>query len=115
MKATGYSRSFDGGIRFGLAAVKNVGNGAIDAILNARAEDGPFRSIFNFCERVDLRRVNKRVLESLIKAGAFDFTSGKRSQMIAVMDDAINHAQGYQRDRQAGQVNLFDLISIRTT
>src|SRR5207248_6126119 len=60
------------GIRFGLGAVKNVGEGAVDAILNERAKGGPYRSLDDFCRRVDLKALNKRVLESLIKAGALD-------------------------------------------
>jgi DNA polymerase-3 subunit alpha len=67
-------------IRFGLAAVKNVGEAAIDAMVEAR-EEGKFSSIFDFCERVDLKKVNKRVIESLIKCGAFDTTGAKRSQI----------------------------------
>ena len=102
------------GIRFGLAAVKNVGGGAIDAILEARTEGEQFSSLFDFCERVDLRKVNKRVLESLIKVGAFDFTGAKRAQLMTVLDEAINHAQNYQRDREAGQVNMFDVLTSET-
>ncbi len=101
----------ENGIRFGLAAVKNVGGGAIDAILDAREEGGKFRSLFDFCERVDLRRVNKRVLESLIKAGAFDFVPAHRAQLAAALDDAITHGQNFLKDRMAGQVNMFDVLA----
>jgi len=104
----------DEGIRFGLAAVKNVGAGAIDSVLEVRKEGGRFVSLFDFCERVDLRKVNKRVIESLIKAGAFDFLGAKRAQLFAAMDEAMAHAQAFQRDRMAGQVNLFDVMSSQT-
>ncbi len=100
----------DEGIRFGLAAVKNVGAGAIDSVLVVRREGGRFLSLFDFCQRVDLRKVNKRVIESLIKAGAFDYLGAKRAQLTAAMDEAISHAQAFQRDRLAGQVNLFDMM-----
>ncbi len=97
-------------IRFGLAAVKNVGEGAIESIVSARQEGGKFESLFDFCERVDLRRVNKRVLESLIKCGAFDFTELARAALLTALDQAIDLAQSKQRDRQTGQTGLFDLL-----
>jgi DNA polymerase-3 subunit alpha len=96
-------------IRFGLAAVKNVGHTAIDSILAARKELGRFRSIFEFCEKVDLRLLNKRVLESLIKSGAMDGL-GKRSQLMAVIDKAIERAQKAQRDAESGQHGLFGVF-----
>ncbi len=94
-------------IRFGLGGVKNVGSAAIEAILDSREKNGSFDSIFEFCENVDLRKVNKRVIESLIKCGAFDQTGVKRSQMMAVLDQAMEGAQVLQKDRQCGQVNMF--------
>ncbi len=94
-------------IRFGLAAVKNLGGGAVESILAAREEGGPFRDIFDFCERVDLRKVNRRVLESLIKCGAFDSTGAGRSQLMAVLDEAMEHGQRLGRDRKEGQINMF--------
>ncbi|MBI5578822.1 MAG: DNA polymerase III subunit alpha [Deltaproteobacteria bacterium] len=93
-------------IRFGLVAVKNVGESAIDAILDAR-QDGPFTSLFDFCERVDLRRVNKRVVESLIKCGAFDSTGARRSQMMAALEVALDHGQRVQREKCDPQMGLF--------
>ena len=98
-------------IRFGLAAVKNVGLAAIDSILESRDKDGPFKSIFNFCERVDGRKVNRRVLESLVKCGAFDFTKVDRARMIAALDTAMERAASRQHDRQIGQASMFDLLS----
>jgi len=94
-------------IRFGLGAVKNVGSAAIDAIIASREKTGLFDSLFEFCENVDLRKVNKRVIDSLIKCGAFDRTGAGRAQMAAVLEAAIDGAQVLQRDRQCGQVNMF--------
>jgi DNA polymerase-3 subunit alpha len=97
----------EGVIRFGMAAVKNVGLGAVEAILEAREEGGPFAGLHELCERVDLRRVNRRVLESLIKCGAFDSTGAHRAQLMAVLDEAIEHGQKLGRDREGGQSNMF--------
>ncbi|MGC9158523.1 MAG: DNA polymerase III subunit alpha [Terracidiphilus sp.] len=97
-------------IRFGLAAVKNVGANAIDSILKARAEaGGRFTSFWEFCEKVDLRVMNKRVIESLIKAGALD-SLGKRGPLMAAVDKAIERAQKSQRDAAQGQSGLFGLF-----
>jgi DNA polymerase-3 subunit alpha len=96
-------------IRFGLAAVKNVGQNAIDSIVVARKQVGTFNSIFEFCEKVDLRLLNKRVLESLIKAGAMD-RLGTRAQVMAVLDKAIERAQKAQRDAESGQHGLFGVF-----
>jgi DNA polymerase-3 subunit alpha len=97
-------------IRFGLAAVKNVGDGAIEAIIDAREAGGPFASLFDFCQRVNLKVVNRRVVESLIKCGAFDTTGERRAQMMASLDDYLEAAQKRQRDREEGQTSLFDEI-----
>ena len=94
-------------IRFGLAAVKNVGGGAVDSIISEREKNGPFKDIFDFCQRADPRKVNKRVLESLIKCGAFDFTGAHRSQMMAALNEAIEMAQLRQREKMSKQVSLF--------
>jgi DNA polymerase III subunit alpha len=94
-------------IRFGLAAVKNVGTAAIDCIIRARAENGPFTNLLDFCERVELRKVNKKVLESLIKCGAFSSTGVKRSQVLAVYEWAVDKAQQLQRQRNDRQKSLF--------
>jgi DNA polymerase III subunit alpha len=100
-------------IRFGLTAIKNVGRNAIDSILGARAElakeNKSFASYWEFCEKVDLRLMNKRVLESLVKAGALD-SFGRRSQLIAAADRAIERAQKAQRDSAAGQHGLFGIF-----
>lgn len=100
-------------IRFGLTAIKNVGRNAIDSILAARAElaaeNKSFVSFWEFCEKVDLRLMNKRVLESLIKAGALD-SFGRRSQLLASIDKAMERAQKAQRDQAAGQAGLFGIF-----
>ncbi len=97
----------DAAIRFGLAAIKNVGEGAVDSVLAIRAESGPFKSFFDFCRRVDLHKVNKRMLEGLIKTGAFDSTGGKRSQLMAVLDQAVEDGAAAQRERDSGQTSIF--------
>src|ERR1700726_4011040 len=96
-------------IRFGLAAVKNVGGNAIESIVAARKKLGRFSSIFEFCENVDLRLLNKRVVESLIKSGALD-SLGRRSQLMEVLDRAMERAQKAQRDAESGQHGLFGVF-----
>ena len=95
-------------IRFGLLAVKNVGQGAIESIIAARAEGGPFRSLTDLCTRIDLRLANRKVLEALIKVGAMR-AFGHPAQLLLGVDDAIASAQATQRDRITGQTSLFDL------
>ncbi len=99
-----------GAIRFGLAAVKNVGEAAIENILEARREGGPFRGLLDFCQRVDLQKVNRKVIESLIRCGAFDSLGGTRAQYLAYLDRAMELAAAVQRDRARGQTSLFDLF-----
>ena len=96
-------------IRFGLAAVKNVGHNAIESIVAGRAKLGSYTSIYQFCENVDLRLLNKRVLESLIKSGAMD-SLGRRAQLMAVLDKAMEHAQKAARDAESGQHGLFGIF-----
>ena len=96
-------------IHFGLAAIKNVGATAIDSIVKAREAAGGFTSLDDFCSRVDLRLVNRRVVECLIKAGAFDSLAGTRAGLLASLDHAMESGQRRQRDREEGQVSLFDL------
>jgi DNA polymerase-3 subunit alpha len=93
-------------IRFGLAAVKNVGEAAIDAMIEARAQNR-FSSLFDFCERVDLKKINKRVIESLIKCGAFDSTGAKRSRMMASLEEALDYGQRIQKEKMDPQMGLF--------
>jgi DNA polymerase-3 subunit alpha len=94
-------------IRFGLTAIKNVGEAAIESVTAARRALGRFDNLFQFCENVDLRLLNKRVLESLIKAGAFDSLGARRSQLMAVLDRAMELGQGRQRESSSGQHGLF--------
>ncbi len=112
-------------IRFGLGAIKNVGTAAIEEILKAReandgeedstekietGKDGTFTGLINFLERVDSRRVNKKVLESLIKCGALDFTGKTRAALMSALDASLEIAQSLQRDREIGQTSLFDVL-----
>lgn len=97
-------------IRFGLAAVKNVGEKAVEVILESRAKEGSFDSLYDFCRRVDLTAVNRRVIESLIKCGAFDSTQMSRARMLAALDEALRVGQVFQRDSQSNQIDIFGLL-----
>ena len=94
-------------IRFGLAGIKSTGGAAVEAIISARSEGGPFTSLTDFCCRVNMRVVNKRVVENLIKCGAMDSFGALRSQLLAVLDQAIDLGAACQRDRANGQLGLF--------
>jgi DNA polymerase-3 subunit alpha len=96
-------------IHFGLAAIKNVGATAIESIVRTREADGRFATLDDFCARVDLRLVNRRVVECLIKAGAFDSLQSTRAGLLAALDQAMDSGQRQQRDREEGQVSLFDM------
>lgn len=98
------------GIRFGLSAVKNVGQGAVDHIVEKRRVHGRFNSIYDFAREVDLRLVNRKVIESLTWCGAFDTTGWKRSQVYQSLDRALDLASRSQLDRQKGQTSLFDFL-----
>lgn len=97
-------------IRFGLAAVKNVGLGAIESILSARSEQGVFTSLRDFCSRVDLRSCNKKVLESLIKSGAMECLGADRNQLLTILEESLATGQSLQRERQNGQMSMFELV-----
>jgi DNA polymerase-3 subunit alpha len=100
----------DAGIRFGLGAIKNVGQAAVESIVKARgaAPDGNgFGSLYDFCERVDLGAVNRRMIESLIKAGAMDSLKGTRAQLFAAIDSAMEAGARTWKDRESGQSGLF--------
>jgi DNA polymerase-3 subunit alpha len=97
-------------IRFGLAAVKNVGQGAVESIIQTRKQKGPFQNFSDFCRRLDTKVVNKRVLESLIKCGAFDSLGDRRAQLMGAVDSGLSLAQQSQRDRANGQLSLLDLM-----
>lgn len=98
-------------IRFGLLAVKNIGESAIDSMIERREMSGPYKTIYDICERVDLRIVNKKVLESLIKCGALDGFGVYRSQMMAVVEKALDAGSKIQKERLSGQVSFFDMFS----
>jgi DNA polymerase-3 subunit alpha len=99
-------------IRFGLGAIKNVGRNTVEAIIASRQEGGRFASVFDFCERVDPHALNKRVVESLVKAGAFDCWGVGRSQLFAVTDRAMEAGQKLQRTRESGQHDLFGTAGV---
>ncbi len=94
-------------IRFGLGAIKNLGQGAVESIINARKEVGKFTSLYEFCDKVSLTSLNRRAIESLIKAGAMDTLEGSRGQQWAILDRAIEHGSRAQKDRESGQAGLF--------
>ncbi len=97
-------------IRYGLAAIKNVGQGAMEAAIRERQSAGDFASLEDFCRRLDPRVANRKMLESLVKAGAFDFLGRERSELFACIDDSLAAASSSHRDRASGQVSLFDDI-----
>ncbi len=100
----------DGSIYFGLSAIKGCGSGAAEAIVAAREKDGPFKSLFDLCERIDARLCNRSTIESLIKAGAFDSLGGHRAQVMAVLDRALQSGAATAADRRSGQKGLFDAL-----
>jgi len=95
-------------IRYGLAAIKNVGEAAMAIAIRERDQRGEFSSLEDFCTRLDSRVANRKMLESLIKAGAFDFTGRDRAELFACIEESLNASAIAQRDRAAGQVSLFD-------
>lgn len=95
-------------IRYGLAAVKNVGEAAMAAAIAERTKNGPFTSLEDFCARVDSRMINKRLMEPLIKVGGFDWTGQDRAGMCFVLDEVLSNASSRQKERKAGMVSLFD-------
>jgi DNA polymerase-3 subunit alpha len=102
------------GIRFGLSAIKNVGVSAVESIIKTRAEQGRFESIFDFCRRADLRLVNKKTLESLIQAGAFDGIGRNRSQLFAAVEKGIQFGQTAKSHSSKGQSSLFETSQLKS-
>lgn len=100
----------NGAIVFGLSAVRNVGGGPADAIVREREENGPFRDVYDFCGRLESRYVNRRIVESLNRAGAFVSTGWNRRQVADRIEHALQEAQSVQKDRAAGQASLLDLL-----
>jgi DNA polymerase III subunit alpha len=103
------------GIRFGLSAIKNVGVGAVEQVVKARSEKGRFKDIFDFCVHVDLRLANKKTLEGLIQAGAFDSLHENRAQLFNNVEAAIAYGQDMQEQILKGQSNLFDLSGAKVS
>jgi len=99
----------DGKIRFGLSAIKNIGDGTVEAIIKAREEGGKFKSIFDFCERVDARKINRRTFESLIKSGAFDSLGVNRAQLTEAIESLLTYTSAVQKSAPEGQNLLFTL------
>ncbi|MBM3891016.1 MAG: DNA polymerase III subunit alpha, partial [Verrucomicrobia bacterium] len=99
-----------GKLRFGLAAIKGVGEGAVEAVITARKQGGVFRDLYDFCERVDTRACNRKAIEALAKCGAFDFTGRPRLQVFNQIEPALSRAAAVQRDKAAGQVSLFGAL-----
>jgi DNA polymerase-3 subunit alpha len=99
-----------GSIRFGLAAVKNVGISAIEAIIEGRQSKGVYTSLADFCKKVDQRRVNRRVIEALIKCGGFDFSKAKRAQMMEGLERIIDQGSKHQEEESIGQFSIFDSL-----
>ncbi|MGQ9589328.1 MAG: DNA polymerase III subunit alpha [Planctomycetota bacterium] len=97
-------------IRYGLEAVKGIGTKSVDGIIESREREGPYRSIYDFCARLDPQTINKGAIEALLGAGAFDSFGCRRSQIEAVLDQAIQRGQEERRDRKLGQKTLFDLL-----
>src|SRR5688572_30030302 len=96
-----------GVIRFGMMAVRGVGEKAVENVIAERQKRGPFTSLYDFCERIDLRQVTKATTEALVKCGAFSSLGAKRSQLLQVLDRAVEMAQQAQQDKRAGQLNMF--------
>jgi DNA polymerase-3 subunit alpha len=103
------------GIRFGLAGVRNVGDGVVGAIVKERREGGPFTSLQDFCARVQCRSLNKKGVESLVKAGAFDSTGYTRKHLMSMLEDTVDGAAKRQKDRENGQIGLFEMDGVDQT
>lgn len=106
-----FSNDSEGRIIYGFGAIKGVGQSAIEAVLQERELNGPFKGLFDLCQRVDLRRVNKRVLEALAKGGAFDTFGSNRAAYLLNLEKALKSAEQFQKMRRAGQNDLFGLVS----
>lgn len=102
-----------GGIRFGLAAIKNVGEAALSVMMEEREKGGVFASLMDFCSRVDFHAVNKRSVENFIRCGCFDSLGAKRAQLLAVLPDVMEAAASVQKDKASGQLGLFDAEEVR--
>ncbi|MFM5289233.1 DNA polymerase III subunit alpha [Aeromonas caviae] len=106
-----FSVNEDGHIVYGIGAVKGVGEGPIEAILDARDRDGPFRDLFDFCNRVDIKKLNKRVMEKLILSGAMDRLGPHRAALIATLEEAMRAAEQHAKAQAVGQVDMFGVLT----
>ncbi|MBL0561630.1 DNA polymerase III subunit alpha [Aeromonas hydrophila] len=106
-----FSVNEDGHIVYGIGAVKGVGEGPIDAILEARDRDGPFRDLFDFCNRVDIKKLNKRVMEKLIYSGAMDRLGPHRAALMATLEEAMRAAEQHAKAQAVGQVDMFGVLT----
>jgi DNA polymerase-3 subunit alpha len=103
-----------GNIRFGLMAVRGVGEKAVEAIIAERKKSGPFTSLYDFCERVDQRQVTRGTIEALVKCGAFSSLKARRSQLLAILDRAVEMGQQSQQDKRMGQMSMFGSSAARS-
>ncbi|MFM5309819.1 DNA polymerase III subunit alpha [Aeromonas caviae] len=106
-----FSVNEDGHIVYGIGAVKGVGEGPIEAILDARDRDGPFRDLFDFCNRVDIKKLNKRVMEKLILSGAMDRLGPHRAALMATLEEAMRAAEQHAKAQAVGQVDMFGVLT----
>ncbi|ATL91673.1 DNA polymerase III subunit alpha [Aeromonas sp. CU5] len=106
-----FSVNEDGHIVYGIGAVKGVGEGPIDAILSARDQDGPFRDLFDFCNRVDIKKINKRVMEKLVYSGAMDRLGPHRAALMATLEEAMRAAEQHAKAQAVGQVDMFGVLT----
>ncbi|HHI94344.1 MAG TPA: DNA polymerase III subunit alpha [Gammaproteobacteria bacterium] len=104
----------DQGIFYGLGAIKGVGEGAIEGIINSRQKDGPFRDLFDFCQRIDLKKANKRTLEGLIRAGAMDDLGPNRATLMATLESAVQRAEQHHKNLASGQNDMFGVAEPQT-
>ncbi len=104
----------DQGIFYGLGAIKGVGEGAIEGIINSRQKDGPFRDLFDFCQRIDLKKANKRTLEGLIRAGAMDDLGPNRATLMATLESAVQRAEQHHKNLASGQNDMFGVAGPQT-
>jgi DNA polymerase-3 subunit alpha len=109
-QSVNHFRPENGNIRFGLAGIKGVGSGAVDNLVAERDKNGPYKGLIDFCVRVDPHVVNKKSLEALIQAGAFDWTGINRARLFNGLEFAISRAETIRSDRASGQINMFDLM-----
>jgi DNA polymerase-3 subunit alpha len=103
------------GIRYGLAAIKNIGEAAMESAITEREKNGPFKSVEDYCSRLDSKSVNRKILENLIRAGAFDYTGRDRAELFERIDQALLAGASAHRDRRSGQVSLFGELEMAAT